>query len=39
MSAYEMLAQCIRSGQMDAREVADAFRDQVFTQWYARRFG
>lgn len=36
---YELLAACIRSGQMDAREVHEALRDEVFARWYARHYG
>jgi hypothetical protein len=35
---YELLAQCIRSGQMDAAQVAEALRDEVFAAWYRRHF-
>jgi hypothetical protein len=36
---YELLAQCIRSGQMEAREIHEAFRDELFARWYARKYG
>jgi hypothetical protein len=39
MVTYEMLALCIRSGQMDVDDIAQAFRDEVFARWYRKRFG
>jgi hypothetical protein len=35
---YELLAQCIRSGQLEPREIAEAMRDEVFASWFARRY-
>ena len=36
--SYELLAQCIRSGQMEAREVAEALSNEHFAAWFRRHF-
>lgn len=36
--SYELLAQCIRSGQMEASEIQEALRDEVFARWYANHY-
>jgi hypothetical protein len=38
MQTYELMAQCIRSDQMTARQVGEAFRDEMFAAWYRRRY-
>jgi len=36
---YDLIAQCIRSGQVSAAQIAEYMRDQVFARWYATKFG
>jgi hypothetical protein len=36
--SYAVLADCIRSGQLSARQVADILADEVFREWYLKRF-
>ena len=36
--SYELLADCVRSGQLSARQVADALSDEIFRAWYLKRF-
>ena len=35
---YEAIAECIRSEQMSAPEIADLFEDSKFYKWYRRKF-
>lgn len=35
---YELLAQCIQSGQLTASEIAQHFSDEVFRKWYEKRY-
>ena len=35
---YERIADCIRSEQMSAPEVAELFEDGQFLKWYRRKF-
>lgn len=35
---YELLAQCILSGQVDADQVAAHFRDEIFARWYRNHY-
>jgi len=37
-TTYQTLADCIRSGQLSARQVADILADEVFRAWYLKRF-
>jgi hypothetical protein len=34
---YQLLADCIRSGQLSARQIAEVMRDEKFRAWYAAR--
>lgn len=36
---YELLAQCIRSDQLSAAQVAAHFEDPHFRAWYQARYG
>lgn len=38
MITYELLAQCIRSGQASAEQIAEHMRDEVFAAWYAKHY-
>ena len=31
---YQLLAECIRSGQLSASQIADVMRDEVFSAWF-----
>lgn len=35
---YELIAQCIRSGQCTAQEVEAHMQDAHFAAWYRRRY-
>ena len=35
---YESLADCIRSDQVPASEVAEIFTDKAFYKWYKKRY-
>lgn len=35
---YELLAMCIRSGQVSAAQIAEHMRDEVFAAWYRKHF-
>jgi hypothetical protein len=35
---YELLAQCIRSGQLSAAQIAEHMKDEVFAAWYGKRY-
>lgn len=35
---YESLAECIRSDQVPANEVAEIFTDKVYYKWYKERY-
>lgn len=35
---YDLIAQCIRSGQCSAAQVAAHMQDRVFAAWYAKRY-
>ena len=35
---YERIAECIRSEQMSAPEVAELFEDSKFYKWYRKKF-
>ena len=38
ISAYELLAQCIRSDQVPADEVQKIMADAAFKAWYTRKY-
>ena len=35
---YESLAECIRSDQVPASEIAEIFTDKKYYNWYKKRF-
>lgn len=35
---YDLIAQCIRSGQLSAAQITEHMRDEVFARWYARNY-
>jgi hypothetical protein len=35
---YELLADCIRSGQLSAQQIAEIMRDEVFKAWFKVRY-
>ena len=35
---YERIAECIRSEQMSAPEIAELFEDSKFYKWYRKKF-
>ncbi|MCW3521251.1 hypothetical protein K6Y76_04975 [Burkholderia cenocepacia] len=35
---YELLAQCIRSGQLTAAQIQEHMRDEDFAVWYRNRY-
>ena len=35
---YEAIAECIRSEQMSAPEIADLFEDSKFYKWYRKKY-
>ena len=35
---YESLADCIRSDQVPASEIAEIFTDQTYYKWYKKRY-
>jgi len=35
---YESLADCIRSDQVPAEEIAELFTDKAFYKWYKRKY-
>ena len=35
---YEAIAECIRSDQLSAPEVAELFEDSKFHKWYRKKF-
>ena len=35
---YESLAECIRSDQVPANEIAEIFTDKSFYKWYKRKY-
>lgn len=39
MSGYQALADCIRSGQLDAADVARHLAGGHFAAWYRRHYG
>lgn len=39
MTTYQALADCIRSDQLSAEEVAAAMKDEIFARWYKKRYG
>ena len=36
---YQLLADCIRSGQLFAQQIAEVMRDEVFAAWYEKNYG
>jgi hypothetical protein len=32
---YQLLADCIRSGQLSAQQVVEVMQDKAFRRWYA----
>jgi len=36
---YQLLADCIRSGQLSAQQIAAVMRDEVFRAWYEVKYG
>lgn len=39
MNNYQQLAECIRSGQADAQQIAAHMADALFAAWYRKRYG
>lgn len=39
MMTYDLLARCIRSGQLTDAEIAEHMRDEVFARWYTKHYG
>ncbi len=35
---YESLAECIRSDQVPASEIAEIFTDKAYYKWYKKRY-
>ncbi len=35
---YESLAECIRSDQVPASEIAEIFTDKIFYKWYKKKY-
>ena len=35
---YESLADCIRSDQVPAKDIADYFSDKAFYKWYKKKY-
>ena len=35
---YESLAECIRSDQVPAEEIAEIFTDKAYYKWYKKRY-
>ena len=35
---YESLAECIRSDQVPASEIAEIFTDKTFYKWYKKKY-
>ena len=35
---YESLAECIRSDQVPAEEIAEIFTDKAFYKWYKKKY-
>ena len=35
---YESLAECIRSDQVPANEIAEIFTDKAYYSWYKKRY-
>lgn len=35
--SYQLLLECIRSGQLDAAQIAEHMKDEVFAAWYRKR--
>ena len=35
---YESLAECIRSDQVPASEIAEIFTDKAYFKWYKKRY-
>lgn len=35
---YELLADCIRSGQLSAHQIAEVLRDEMFSAWFKVRY-
>ena len=35
---YQSLADCIRSDQVPASEIAELFTDKAFYKWYSKRY-
>lgn len=35
---YQLLADCIRSGQLSATQVADVMRDAIFSAWFKAKY-
>ena len=35
---YESLAECIRSDQVPARDIAEFFTDKAFYKWYSKKY-
>jgi len=36
---YQLLADCIRSGQLSAQQIAAVMIDEVFRAWYQVKYG
>jgi hypothetical protein len=37
--SHKFLANCIRSGQLSAQQIAEVMRGEVFAAWYEARYG
>jgi len=35
---YQLLADCIRSGQLSEQQVAEVMRNEVFKRWFEARY-
>jgi hypothetical protein len=35
---YQLLADCIRSGQLSAQQIVEVMRDKVFNAWFKVRY-
>jgi hypothetical protein len=35
---YQLLADCIRSGQLSAQQIAEVLRDEMFNAWFKVRY-
>ncbi len=33
---YQLIAECIKSGQVSAEQIAEHMKDEVFAKWYEK---